>query len=366
MKKVLQIVGGLNRGGLETLVMNVYRNIDRSEIQFDFLIWNNCYDYVPEIESLGGKVIKIRNRRDGFNLFKKDLETFFKEYANEYIAVHYHAPNLSIIEPLIYAKKYGIKKRIIHSHSSGISGSKIHYLIHYFNKTRVAKLATVFLGCSEKSLKWMYGGTKCLERAQMVNNGIDTSLFHYNKSVGEEVRKEFRIQHDEIVIGHIGRFCQVKNHAYLVNIFNEYHKVNNKSKLMMVGEGLLIDEIKTKVSSLGLDSSVIFTGLRTDIPRMLYAMDVFVLPSFIEGLPLTLVEAQTSGLPVICSVAVSKDAALTDKIKYISIKEDTKVWSDAITNILNSYERKEQSSVIKKAGFDIVETVEKLKQLYFA
>ena len=134
----------------------------------------------------------------------------------------------------------------------------------------------------------------------------------------------------------------------------------------MVGEGLLIDEIKTKVSSLGLDSSVIFTGLRTDIPRMLYAMDVFVLPSFIEGLPLTLVEAQTSGLPVICSVAVSKDAALTDKIKYISIKEDTKVWSDAITNILNSYERKEQSSVIKKAGFDIVETVEKLKQLYFA
>jgi len=368
MKRVLQIMGGLKRGGLETFAMNIYRSIDRSEIQFDFLLTQVVGgDYEEEAKSMGANIYHLPARNKGYKAYRKALDDFFREH-HDYIAIHEHISSLTSIEPAYYAKKYGIPVRIFHSHSSSIQKSLrlhwVHTILHYLNKPKVHSYATHYLGCSDKALDWMYKYTGVRSRALMVNNGIDCEQYAFKKNVRAEVRKEFSIDADDFVIGHVGRFIPLKNQGFLVDIVDELHKTMPSAKLLLVGEGDTMDEIKAKVSDKGLEKSVIFTGVRSDVARLMQAMDIFVMPSWFEGLPVSLVEAQAAGLPVVASESISHDSDITENILFKSINESVEEWVESIVKWKEKCGRPNNIEKIKKAGFDSKTTVKQLVKIY--
>lgn len=366
MKRVLQIMGGLKRGGLETFAMNIYRSIDRSEIQFDFLLTQVVGgDYEEEAKSMGANIYHLPAK--GYKAYRKALDDFFREH-HDYIAIHEHISSLTSIEPAYYAKKYGIPVRIFHSHSSSIQKSLrlhwVHTILHYLNKPKVHSYATHYLGCSDKALDWMYKYTGVRSGALMVNNGIDCEQYAFKKNVRAEVRKEFCIDADDFVIGHVGRFIPLKNQGFLVDIVDELHKTMPSAKLLLVGEGDTMDEIKAKVSDKGLEKSVIFTGVRSDVARLMQAMDIFVMPSWFEGLPVSLVEAQAAGLPVVASESISHDSDITENILFKSINESVEEWVESIVKWKEKCGRPNNIEKIKKAGFDSKTTVKQLVKIY--
>lgn len=258
--------------------------------------------------------------------------------------------------------------RIFHSHSSSIQKSLrlhwVHTILHYLNKPKVHSYATHYLGCSDKALDWMYKYTGVRSRALMVNNGIDCEQYAFKKNVRAEVRKEFSIDADDFVIGHVGRFIPLKNQGFLVDIVDELHKTMPSAKLLLVGEGDTMDEIKAKVSDKGLEKSVIFTGVRSDVARLMQAMDIFVMPSWFEGLPVSLVEAQAAGLPVVASESISHDSDITENILFKSINESVEEWVESIVKWKEKCGRPNNIEKIKKAGFDSKTTVKQLVKIY--
>lgn len=366
MIKILQVLPTLNRGGLETFVMNVYRAIDRNVVQFEFLTYRENGDYMNEIKDMGGIIYHISERNKGIMNFNRELDTFFKRHEGEYSAIHCHASSLSSIEPLYYAKKYGIPIRIIHSHSSSILGNKLHFVTHCIGKALISSLANRYIGCSDKALDWMFAKTKIRKDAVIVRNGIDINLFKYNEEIRKRVRKDLGLSDNDIVVGHIGRFSAVKNHSMLIDIFADLKRKVPTSKLLLVGVGELEMEIMSKVRVLNLQDSVSFLGLRTDTAVLYQAMDIFVMPSIYEGLPLVLIEAQATGLPVLCSNSISHMSKITNNYNELSIRDDISKWSSQIINIVKNYKRKDEHLSIVKAGFDINTVADYLTDLYGA
>lgn len=369
MIRVLQVFGRLTRGGLETFVMNLYRNIDRSKIQFDFLVSAEGGDYEDDVLKMGASIYRLPARNKGIKKYNSALDEFFRQHASEYSAVHQHASSLSSIAPLKYAAKYGVPVRIIHAHSSAISHSvkahSLHYLMHLWGKLHIKNYATHYMGCSDKALDWLFNGTGIRGKAVMINNGIKVSDFRYNIDIRERVRKEFSIV-DEFVIGHVGNFIPVKNHSYLIRLFADYVKINPKSKLLLVGDGPLRTEIESQISDVGLKDKMIIAGVRKDVKDILQGMDIIVMPSIFEGLPVSLVEAQAAGLPLVISDTISHDVALTDNVHYLSLSESKDVWCNAIENIRKNYVRKDTSCIINEKGFGIEGIVDNLSKLYLS
>ena len=316
---------------------------------------------------MGANIYHLPARNKGYKAYRKALDDFFREH-HDYIAIHEHISSLTSIEPAYYAKKYGIPVRIFHSHSSSIQKSLrlhwVHTILHYLNKPKVHSYATHYLGCSDKALDWMYKYTGVRSGALMVNNGIDCEQYAFKKNVRAEVRKEFCIDADDFVIGHVGRFIPLKNQGFLVDIVDELHKTMPSAKLLLVGEGDTMDEIKAKVSDKGLEKSVIFTGVRSDVARLMQAMDIFVMPSWFEGLPVSLVEAQAAGLPVVASESISHDSDITENILFKSINESVEEWVESIVKWKEKCGRPNNIEKIKKAGFDSKTTVKQLVKIY--
>lgn len=368
MKRVLQIMGGLKRGGLETFAMNMYRSIDRNDLQFDFLLTQVAGgDYEEEAKSMGANIYYIPARNKGYKAYLVALDAFFREH-HDYIAIHEHISSLTSIEPAYYAKKYGIPIRIFHSHSSSIQKSLrlhwVHTILHYLNKPKVHSWATHYLGCSDKALDWMYKYTGVRSKAIMMNNGIDSEKYVYNEAVRKEIRNELGIGKDDFVIGHVGRFIPLKNQGFLVDILEELHKTLPAAKLILVGEGETMDMIKVKVTNKAMNEYVIFTGVRSDVVRLMQAMDVFVMPSWFEGLPVSLVEAQAAGLPIVASATISHDSDLTGTILFKSIDNPVTEWAKNIVEWKAKWGRPNNIEAIKKAGFDSKTTVRQLVELY--
>lgn len=361
-------MGGLKRGGLETFAMNVYRVIDRQEFQFDFLLTHVFGgDYEEEAKSLGANIFYIAPRNNGYLAYTKALDKFFSQH-HEYVAVHFHVSSLSSIEPLVFANKYRIPVRILHSHSSSIQKSIrlnwAHKFLHYVNRMRIQYLATHYLGCSDKALDWMYKYSGIRSKAIMLNNGINCSQYIYNKDIRTDIRREFNINTEDIVIGHIGRFIPLKNQSFLIDILEILRDRMQNVKLMLIGDGDTIEEIKLKAINKNLSSYVIFTGVRADVNRLLQAMDVFVMPSFFEGLPVSLVEAQASGLPIVASDTISHDSDITGTILFKSIKDLPSDWADNILRWKDKIGRPNNIAKLKQAGFDSITTVELLRKIY--
>lgn len=364
MIKVLHVVSSMNRGGLETFIMNLYRNIDRSKVRFDFLVHtdkNAAFD--EEIHSLGGKIFSIPSREHGLLKNRKALNDFFRVHS-EYKVIHQHVSSLSYVEPLKAAKKYKVPVRIVHSHSTRQGGSSLHKYLHKWNQFFVKSYATHYFACSDLAAKWLYGEKQY--RAgdfTLINNGIDTEKFMFNEETRKIVRKELEVD-NKFVLGHIGRFMYPKNHEFLIDIFKDFHEKEPNSILLLVGDGGLRDKIEEKVNYLGLQNSVIFTGIRYDIPYLLQAMDVFIMPSHYEGFPVTLVEAQASGVLCFVSDNITKQVSITNLINYISLKSTSNDWANIVFEKSNTYKRRDFTQLVKKNGFDSKVVAEEIMNIY--
>lgn len=360
MIRVLQVVDHMGLGGIQAFIMNVYRNIDRSQIQFDFLVHkmeNNTFQ--EEIESLGGKMFFVPARNQGILKNRRSLDAFFKVHP-EYKVVHQHESSLSYIEPLIAAKKHNVPIRIIHSHSTRMGNNIVHKALHWFNSKRIHRVATHYLACGELAGRWFYGKSKVKNDFTVVINGIQLNKYEYNEKTRLDVRKKFGFG-TETVYCHVGRFDVVKNHAFLIDVFKELVENNANSKLVLVGDGILMDDIKNKVFKLGLSDKVVFLGLRSDVSIILQGVDAVLLPSLYEGFPVTAIEAQAAGLPFFMSDKVSKEALIKNNSYALSLNDPAKNWADFIVPRI---ERQVDNKLMYENGFDIQNTVDSLYNIY--
>lgn len=354
--RVLHIVTYMDRGGLETMLMNYYRHIDRDKVQFDFLVHRDFEaDYDKEILSLGGRIYRTSRLIPWSSKYKNNLRSFFKNHP-EYKIVHVHQNCLSSVA-LQCTKECGVPVRIAHSH---ISYEKdIKYPIKLYYKAKIPKFATDMFACSELAGRWMFGNNKFT----VLPNAIDINEYVYLKDVSDKVRRDLNIN-DEIVIGHVGRFHPQKNHSFLIDIFSEIVKQNSNVKLLLVGDGDGKKEIEAKVKRLGIQDKVIFTGVRDDVNRLLQAMDVFLFPSLYEGLGIVAIEAQASGLPCVISNSVPKDCDITSGlVKFISLSDLPADWASVVLK-QSKIIRTNRSDEIISAGYDIFSTAKNLENFY--
>lgn len=359
--RIAHIVGKWVGGGVEAVIMNYYRHIDRSKIQFDFLCdddsTNIPYD---EIEKLGGRVILVPPYQKVFK-YHRELKRIFKE--NKYKIVHSHINTLSVF-PLFAAKCAGVKVRIAHSHST--TNKKewkrniLKQVLRPFSKT----FSTDYFACSELAGRWLFGNKEYDKgNVYLLNNAIDLDKFKFDKKIRNKKRKELNISDDMFVIGHIGRFVETKNHKFIIDVFNEIYKKNNKSILILAGQGPLVEEVKEKVNRLELTNNVIFLGQRNDVNEFYQAFDLFIFPSLYEGLGLVAVEAQAAGLKCVCSKNVPVEVDVTNNVTFIDLKESFTFWCDQILEkFLN--ERKDFSNEITIHGYNIEFEVKKLEDEY--
>lgn len=355
--RVLHVVTTMNRGGLETMLMNYYRNINRHNVQFDFLIHRQEEsDYEQEILKLGGKTYHISNLNPFSISYRRELSDFFKEHG-EYKIVHCHLDCMSSI-PLYYAKRAGIQTRIAHSHNAS-QDKNIKYLLKLFYKTRIPKMATHLFACGIEAGEWMFGNHKY----EVINNAINAKDFLYDSKKREQLRNELNLQ-DKFVLGHVGRFNEQKNHEFIIDIFNQILKLNDKAHLLLVGEGNLKESMIEKVQSLGVSDKVTFFGLCNHVEEMLQAFDVFLFPSLYEGLPVTMVEAQASGLNCFISNKVPKECIITTNVTVLNLSDLPQKWAKEINKYSNGYERKNTLLEIKDKRFDIEENALELERFY--
>lgn len=357
--RILHVVVNMNRGGAETLIMNLYRNMDRTKIQFDFLTSKEGV-FDDEIVKLGGKIHRIPYISDvGHFAYRKQLEGFFREN-HSYKVVHSHMDKMSGLV-LQAAKKAGIQKRIAHSHSTQSEGSLPARLYKWYAGTLIIPNSTHFFACSNKAAQWLFNKKK----TNILKNGIDYEKFAFSVDIRKQIRRELNIEDHTFVLGHVGRFSRPKNHIFLIDIFANYIKQREDSILILVGDGPLSKGILEKVKNLKLEGMVKFIGIRGDINRILQAFDVFVFPSLYEGLPVSLIEAQAAGLPCLISDQISKEVDLgINLIQFLPITSN----SEWITNLMkltsNNTNRGILPDSFSKQGFSINETADELKDFY--
>ena len=372
--RVLHIVGIMNMGGTENFIMNVYRNIDRNKIQFDFLITREekgIFD--EEIVSLGGKIYNIpKMELIGYNRYSKLLYKFFKNHT-EYRIVHCHRDALCAIY-LKQAKKAGIRTRIAHSHSTNIIEKndykgKLKAIIKNIFKNHIIKYATNFFACGEEAGVWLFGKSLDKENLVVINNGIELQKYIYNEGIANNKRKELGIDKDTFLMGHVGRFDIVKNHKFIVEIIEELKNKIDDFKVCLVGDGILKNEIIDLTKKYGIEDKFLFLGIRDDINELMMAFDLFLFPSLFEGLGIVLIEAQATGLRCIVSDGVVMEADMNlDLLKNISI-DSIKEWTDFIIKYYNNFktnieQRFSMIDNIMNKGYDIHNTTNYLTKFY--
>lgn len=360
--RVAQIIGKWVGGGVESVVMNYYRHIDRNKIQFDFICdedsTNIPYD---EIEKLGGRVILIPPYQKVIH-YHKELKKILTE--ENYKIVHSHINTLSVF-PLLVAKRAGIPVRIAHSHSTTNKKEWKKNLLKQLLKPFSKVFATHYFCCSEYAGRWLFGNDEYDKgNVYLLNNAIDLNKFKFDKTVRERKRKELGIDDNTLVIGHIGRFVKQKNHEFLIDIFNEVHKRHKDSILLLAGEGPLQEEIKNKVNHLGLIDNVKFLGQRNDVQELYQTFDVFLLPSLYEGLPVVGVEAQASGNLCYLSNDMTKETKVLDSTVFMSLSNTAEEWADTILADSKKYKKYDTKEEVSKYGFNIEKESHKLSEKY--
>lgn len=344
------------------MIMNIYRNINRDNVQFDFVIHKKDeLFYKDEILSLGGKLY-VMPEFSLKNLFKfiNFWRNFFNEH-KEYKVIHGHVRSTASIYLLI-AKIYGLTT-ITHSHSTS-SGSGIESIIKNIMQFPIRFIADYFFACSKIAGEWLFGKRACKKKNFfIIKNAIEAKKFIFNENTRREQRCLLGLE-DKYVIGHVGRFDPPKNHEFIIDIFKSIHNINEDVLLLLIGDGVLKDSIKKMVDNLGLHNSVIFTGVRPDIPDLLQAMDIFLFPSIFEGLGISLIEAQATGLHCIVSETIPEEAHITDLVHSIPQNTPVEIWSDKILKYIDGYERQNMYNNIKTSGYDIKTSSEFLEKFY--
>lgn len=358
--RVLQILGIVANGGVEAVIMNYYRNIDKRKIQFDFVVHNDADEnYIKEILSMGAKVYKVTPYNQ--NVFKFMYEIYHIIKSNQYQIVHSNMNALSGFA-LLPAYLAGAKIRILHNHTTDSKEEKLRSLIKRVLRPFAKLFANQYWACSKLAAEWMYGRNASTNgKITIINNAIDLEKFKFNREKRKQLRKELGLENC-FVIGHVGRFVKTKNHEFLIEVFNEVLKQKENARLLLIGDGKLRLKIEEKVKNLGIEKAVIFLGNRSDVADLYNAMDVFVLPSLYEGLPVVGVEVQANGLPFICSNKVTDEILLTDNIKLLSLRQSKTEWYDAILNAEREEFAQHKDSLLE--NFDIKNESKKLEKKY--
>ncbi|WP_432694251.1 glycosyltransferase family 1 protein [Priestia aryabhattai] len=350
--RVLHVLGGMGRGGAETMAMNIYRSIDRSKVQFDFVVHTDSEcDYDKEIVELGGIIHRIPRYKGTNHLaYRKAWHKFFQDNS-DYAIIHGHVRSTASIY-LGIAKKYGLIT-IAHSHNTS-SGAGFSAFVKNSFQYRIRFIADYLFACSLSAGKWLFGENACIKsNFILLKNAIDTKKFKYNPDTRVAKRDELGLV-DKFVIGHVGRFHEQKNHTFIVDIFKGIKEKKSNAVLLLIGEGELKKDIEKKVENLELTDSVIFTGIRSDIPELLQSMDLFLFPSLHEGLPVTLIETQAAGLPSLVADTVTKEVQLTNMVKYLPLDSQIDNWVSEALKYGNKNDRDTDTSKdLIKAGYDI-------------
>ena len=369
--RVLQVFTIMNRGGAESMIMNYYRQMDRTKVQFDFLVHRaqrGAFD--DEIAKLGGEIYHFNPINPILtSAYYNDLRGFFKAHP-EYHIVHSHINTFSCF-PLKIAKEFNIKCRIAHAHIAidkvtlrSILSNKeslkenLKKMVKLHLKKKVTTHATHLLSCGNKAGDWLFGSAPFT----IMNNAIHTQTFKFNPTASKAYKNKYHIK-KEFVIGHVGRFVSQKNHTFLLKIFAALVKKYPSSILVLIGDGPLKKRIEDEAKQLAIYDKIKFLGVKSDIPELCQMMDVFLFPSFYEGLPVTLVEAQAAGLKILASDNITKEVCLTDNIQFFSIKETADFWANKILE-LNPVKKTDQTTYIVKGQYDIVSNTNKIQKFY--
>ncbi|MFK9089956.1 glycosyltransferase family 1 protein [Bacillus salipaludis] len=346
-KRVLQIVSSMDRGGAETLLMNIYRNMDREKVQFDFITHSTKKgDFDDEIISLGGKVFQIHSLGElGPIRYLKELIKIMS--ANKYLAIHSHTDYQGGF-PTLAAKICGIKQRICHSHSNNWPQGNSYKakLMLKFLKTLIKMTATNYCSCSIDAAEFLFS-RKMVDQGKVdiLKNGIDISQFLNEKNCRNSVIQEFNLPKEAKLIGHVGRFSESKNHQFILKVFKNVIETDPSFIALFVGDGPLKGQIEKEAEKLGLLKHIRFLGVRADIPRLMKAFDVFIFPSLFEGFGIVTIEAQSAGTPCVVSDAIPKTTDMgLDLLSFISLEEDIAFWAQELKNAI----------LIKKPDYDII------------
>ena len=354
--RVLQVVTHMERGGLESMLMNYYRQIDRTKVQFDFLAHRQeraAYD--DEIEALGGKIYRLPRLVPWSKSYLSALDHFFDAHP-EYRIVHVHQDCLSSVI-LLAASQHHVPVRIAHSHNAN-QDRNLKYPIKLWYRREIPQYATQLFACGRDAGDWMFGGAPY----QIVPNAIDAAAYVYDPGKRAAVRQQLGLA-DALVIGHVGRFNPQKNHPFLLEMFAALLQTEPNAVLLLVGGGVDMPKIQARARALGIADRVRFLGVRSDVADLMQAMDVFVFPSLYEGLGIALIEAQAAGLPCIVSDSIPQEAYLTNLVDTVALSASPEVWAQKIL-ARRGTPRTDRHAEIAAHGFDITTEAEKLQEFY--
>lgn len=359
--RVLQVLDFLNyNSGVSAVVMNYVTHMRHSNIQCDFLLYEYPNeDFDSTLKTLGAEVYTVC-QPTGRNILKyrNQVKLFFEKYGNNYDIIHIHVPNNAFIV-LYFARKFGVSVRILHAHNArGADGILKKIRNYILNKWGILH-ASHYFACSKKAGEYLYGKRK-MQQVQVLYNAIDLERFAYKDDWRYEIRKQLGLG-DELLLGHVGRFVGQKNHAFLLDLVKELLQDGTQCKLILLGDGPLLNEIKQKAMELEITEAIIFVGVVDNVEQYLSAMDVFLLPSLYEGLPVVCVEAQASGLPCIISNEITKEVQLTDYVTFLDIENIT-IWKDEIVRISN--EERHNAKIEQLDKYNIEIQAGKLEEMY--
>lgn len=357
--RILYVNGGLmNRGGIESYMMNYYRHFNHDEIQIDFIVHNaGGYGYYDkEIKALGGQIFVLPKKSKYPLSYTAKLKKILKKGNYKIIHTHMDAMGAWVLKT---AKDCGIPIRIAHSHNTQhLTTNPIKLFFLEQARQSINRYATHRIACSNIAGKWLFGN----QPFQIVRNAIDIEKFKYNEKTRNQIRKEYNIENN-FLIGHVGRFDKQKNHIFLINVFAEVHKIFPNSKLMLIGEGYLKESIQKKIDTLNLRECIILTGVRNDANLFYNAFDLFVLPSLFEGLGIVAIESEMNGCTTFLSDQVPIEAKIAPNVHYIPLKK--KLWTQQILSFIYSKEKREEAHFnLQASGYDIKTEAQKLQEIY--
>ncbi|MGN0475335.1 MAG: glycosyltransferase [Acutalibacteraceae bacterium] len=365
--KVL-VVAPLGIGGVTNMMINIQKHLDREKVNFDYLVFHDrkepCED---EVAAMGSKKLVASVDHVKFQPLRRllrmnEIRKVCKQ--NKVKILHYNADSPADLTNIIAAKLGGVKYITIHSHNAdfGNVGKGVR-IVGNILRPLISKFCDNYYGCSDLAARFLFP-KKIIESGNysVLPNGIDLQKYDFDRSIREEVRKELNLE-NRFVIGHAGRFCEQKNHSYLLEIFQKVYEKDKSAALLLFGVGELVEPMKKKAAELGISDAVIFYGSSNQMERMWQAMDVFVMPSLHEGLPVTGIEAQASGLPCVFSDRITKEVDVTETSEFLSLETPPTVWADAILQYKGK-ERVSGVSVLAKANYDIQKTADTVSELY--
>lgn len=358
MKKILYVHGGLlHRGGTESVMLNYFRHMDKNRIHIDFLVHGfGQGEYDDEVLSAGSQIFHVVPKGKNYRENARQIREILQSHTYDAVHAHMDAGNAQVMK---IAKQCGVPMRISHAHSTGVqTDDPLKKLYNNLEKKNIRRYATHLLACSDIAGQWLYG-----KDFTVIPNAIDTRKFAFDPKKREQMRQQLGIAPEETVVGHIGRFCYVKNHRRLLDVFQILlHDIPN-ARLLLVGDGELKDEIQTKCVEMGIADRVLFTGAVATPGDHMQAMDCFVLPSHFEGLPMVLVEAQANGLPCLVSDAVTAKSKLTPLVHFLPLRESDETWAQKIAK-LPAEGRRDCRKEIAAQGFDIQSSAEIMQAFY--